>query len=138
MPAGLVSLNLKPVWVWCLQFVCRWHWTGFGWYPILSINGLLVKRFSEFAQYLKTSCLFVKTWIKSPQPSPSVYFSFNCHLRNTMPLYGKIVHAIFYKQHFRKNSQLTNQAKAKQHPKANLLLFENFSLSSSTLSSKNK
>ena len=30
-----------------------------------------------------------------------------------------------------------NQAKAKQHPEAELLLFENFSLSSSTLSSKN-
>ena len=31
-----------------------------------------------------------------------------------------------------------NQAKAKQHPEAELLLFENYSLSSSTLSSKNK
>ena len=30
-----------------------------------------------------------------------------------------------------------NQAKAKQHPEAELLLFENFSLSSSTLSSEN-
>ena len=29
-----------------------------------------------------------------------------------------------------------NQAKAKQHPEAELLLFENYSLSSSTLSSK--
>ena len=31
-----------------------------------------------------------------------------------------------------------NQAKAKQHPEAELLLFENYSLSSSTLSSKNR
>ena len=30
-----------------------------------------------------------------------------------------------------------NQAKAKQHPEAELLLFENYSHSSSTLSSKN-
>ena len=30
-----------------------------------------------------------------------------------------------------------NQAKAKQHPEAKLLLFENYSLSSSMLSSKN-
>ena len=31
-----------------------------------------------------------------------------------------------------------NQAKAKQHPEAELLLLRNYSLSSSTLSSKNK
>ena len=47
----------------------------------------------------------------------------------------------FYKQHFYNQHQwklAKNQAKAKQHPEAELLLFENYSLSSSTLSFKNK
>ena len=47
-------------------------------------------------------------------------------------------HAFFlYKQHFYKQHQTEigkkNQAKAKQHPEAELLLFENSLLSSSTL-----
>ena len=46
-----------------------------------------------------------------------------------------------YKQHFYKQYQAQigkkNWAKAKQHPEAELLLFENYLLSSSTLSSKN-
>ena len=45
----------------------------------------------------------------------------------------------FYKQHFYKQRRLKltkNQATAEQHP-AELLLFENYSLSSSMLSSKN-
>ena len=50
------------------------------------------------------------------------------------------LYAFFYKQHFISNARLTfakNQAKAKQHPEAELLLFENHSLSTSMLSSKN-
>ena len=46
----------------------------------------------------------------------------------------------FYKRHFYKQRQPEidkNQEKAKQHPEAELLLFENFLLSSSTSSSKN-
>ena len=46
----------------------------------------------------------------------------------------------FHKQHFYKQRQPEtgkNQAKAKQHPEAELLLFENYLLSSSKLSSKN-
>ena len=47
---------------------------------------------------------------------------------------------IFHKQYFYKQRQPEtgkNQAKAKQHPEAELLLFENYLLSSSKLSSKN-
>ena len=47
---------------------------------------------------------------------------------------------LFYKQHFHKQRQIKltkNQAKAKQHLETELLLFENYSLSSSSLSSKN-
>ena len=50
-------------------------------------------------------------------------------------------YAFLYKQHFYKQHQAEigkkNWAKAKQHPEAELLLFENYLLSSSTLSSKN-
>ena len=50
-------------------------------------------------------------------------------------------YTLFYKQHFCKQLQAVklakNQAKAKQHPETELLLFEIYSLSSSTLSSKN-
>ena len=50
-------------------------------------------------------------------------------------------YAFLYKQHFYKQHQVEigkkNWAKAKQHPEAELLLFENYLLSSSTLSSKN-
>ena len=51
-----------------------------------------------------------------------------------------IKYTFFYKQQFYKKRQAEigkNQAKAKQHPEAELLLIENYSLSSSTLSSKN-
>ena len=51
------------------------------------------------------------------------------------------IHAFFYKQNFCKQQQAEigkkNQANAKQNPEAELLLFENYSHSSSTLSSKN-
>ena len=54
------------------------------------------------------------------------------------------VHAFFYKQHFYKQRQpeickktTKKQANVKQHPEAELLLFENYSHSSSTLSFKN-
>ena len=46
----------------------------------------------------------------------------------------------FISNTFTSNTRLkstNNQAEAKQHPEAELLLFENYSLSSSTLSSKN-
>ena len=46
----------------------------------------------------------------------------------------------FYKQHFYKQPQAEigkGQAKAKLQPEGELLLFENYSLSSSTLSSRN-
>ena len=49
-------------------------------------------------------------------------------------------HTLFYKQHFHKQCQIEigkNQAKAKQNLETELLLFENYSLSSSKLSSKN-
>ena len=47
---------------------------------------------------------------------------------------------VFYKQHVLSSAVLKlakNQAKAKQHPETELLLTENYLLSSSTLSSKN-
>ena len=46
---------------------------------------------------------------------------------------------LFYKQHLNKQHRLKlakKQVKAKQHPEAELLLFENYSLSSSMLSFK--
>ena len=45
---------------------------------------------------------------------------------------------LFYKRHFLSNPRLklSYQAKAKQHPEAELLVFENYSLPWSTLSSK--
>ena len=46
-----------------------------------------------------------------------------------------------YKQHFHKQRQVKlakNQANAKQHPDAELLRFENYAYSSSTLKSENK
>ena len=49
------------------------------------------------------------------------------------------VHAFFISNTFISNTRLKlakNQAKAKQHPEAEFLLFENYSFSSSTLSSK--
>ena len=51
-----------------------------------------------------------------------------------------IKYTFFYKQQFYKKRQAEigkNQAKAKQHPEAELLLIENYSLFSSTLLSKN-
>ena len=51
-------------------------------------------------------------------------------------------YAFLYKQHFYKQHQIEtgkkNWARAKQHPEAELFLFKNYLLSSSTLSSKNK
>ena len=45
----------------------------------------------------------------------------------------------FYKQHFCKQLQVEKyQAKSKQHPETELLLFENYFLSSCTLSFKNR
>ena len=49
-------------------------------------------------------------------------------------------YTLFYKQHLYKQRQAElakNQANAKQHPDAKLLLYENHSHSSSTLSPKN-
>ena len=51
-----------------------------------------------------------------------------------------MLHASSISNTFVSNARLKlakNQAKAKQHPEAELLLFENYSLSSSTLSTKN-
>ena len=51
-----------------------------------------------------------------------------------------VSHAFFISNTFISNTRLKltkNQAKSKQHPEAKLLLFENYSLSSSMLSSKN-
>ena len=50
---------------------------------------------------------------------------------------SKMKCTLFYKQHFYKQRQAKNRAKAKQHPEAEPLLFRNYSLSLSTLSSKN-
>ena len=50
------------------------------------------------------------------------------------------LHAFLYKQYFSKQRQAKigkNQAKPTQHPETELLLFDNYSLSSPTLSSKN-
>ena len=50
------------------------------------------------------------------------------------------IHAFFISNSLKSNARLKlteNQANAKQHPEAELLLFENYSHSSSTLSSKN-
>ena len=53
--------------------------------------------------------------------------------------YLRTIHFTFYKQHFYKQHhfEIGKKSKAKQHPEAELLLFENYSLSSSTLSSNN-
>ena len=51
-----------------------------------------------------------------------------------------MIHAFFISNIFLNNARLKlakNEAKAKQHAEAELSLFENYSLSSSTLSSKN-
>ena len=56
-------------------------------------------------------------------------------------LKNKITTSFFISNTFTSNASLKlakNQAKAKQHPDAELLLFENYSLSTPTLSSKNK
>ena len=50
------------------------------------------------------------------------------------------IHAFFYYARLISNVKLKlakNQANAKQHPEAELLVFENYSHSSSTLSSEN-
>ena len=50
------------------------------------------------------------------------------------------IHAFFISNTFRSNARLKlvkNQGKAKEHPEAELLLLENYSLTSSSLSSKN-
>ena len=49
------------------------------------------------------------------------------------------IHAFLYKQHFYKQRQaeIGKKSNAKQHPETERLLFENYSQSSSTLSSKN-
>ena len=55
-------------------------------------------------------------------------------------IYPLRLHAFFYKQHFYKQRQAEIgkiQANTKKHPEAELLPFENYSHSSSTLSSKN-
>ena len=46
-------------------------------------------------------------------------------------------HVFFYLQHFYKLQKAEIGKRAKLHPEANLLLFENYSLSSSKLSYKN-
>ena len=59
-----------------------------------------------------------------------------------IPCFCHVKYTLFSKQHFHKQHRNTklklakNQAKAKQPPEAELLLFENYSLSSSMLSSK--
>ena len=53
---------------------------------------------------------------------------------------GNGIHAFFIRNTFISNVRLRlakNQANAKQHPQAELLLFENYSYFSSMLSSKN-
>ena len=51
----------------------------------------------------------------------------------------QLMHAFFYKQHFCKQLQVEKyQAKSKQHPETELLLFEIYFLSSCTLSFKNR
>ena len=90
----------------------------------------------------------------------SVYNTRNTIFQATVCNYNKVnfhlhklqqkliaIHASFYKQHFYKQPQAEiisnprlklakNQAKAKQHPQAKLLLFEHYLLSSFTLSFK--
>ena len=74
--------------------------------------------------------------------SKKIYFSnfFSCV--EILPKTGSVwqLHAFFVSNTFISNARLKlakNQANAKQHPEAELLLFENYSHSSSTLSSKN-
>ena len=59
---------------------------------------------------------------------------------NSIPLLQLDLHAFFMNNIFISNANLKlakNQANTKQHPEAELLLFENYSHSWSTLSSKN-
>ena len=63
------------------------------------------------------------------------------HTENERRFHEKIITRFFSKQQFNKQRQAEigrTQANAKQHPWTELLLFENYLLSSSTLSSKNK
>ena len=57
-----------------------------------------------------------------------------------MSTFMSCLHAFFYKQHFYKQRQAETGkklVKAKQHPEAEYSPFDNYSLSSSTLSFKN-
>ena len=74
--------------------------------------------------------------------SKKIYFSnfFSCV--EILPKTGSVwqLHAFFVSNTFISNARLKlakNQANIKQHPKVELWLFENYSHSSSTLSSKN-
>ena len=67
----------------------------------------------------------------------------NCihNARDSRPFFFYGLHAFFIRNPFISNGKLKlakNQANAKQHPEADLLLFENYSHSSFILSSKNK
>ena len=68
-------------------------------------------------------------------------YTYSENLFNTLYIEIKHKWTLFYISNtFINNPRLKlikNQAKVKQHPKAELLLFENYSLSSFTLSSKN-
>ena len=75
-----------------------------------------------------------------------MYTSIYIHTCNTCmhyiyTLYTLYIHACFISINFISNVRLKlakNQTKSKEHPEAELLLFENYLLSLSTLSSKNK
>ena len=65
----------------------------------------------------------------------------HCVLKHARNIRGRnLQYTLFYKQHFCKQRQAKigkKLANSKQHPEAELVLFENYSHSSFTLSSKN-
>ena len=63
----------------------------------------------------------------------------NSFCESNTPLWTAVQYILFYKEHFYKQHQAEigkKQVNAKQHPEAELLLFENYSHSSSTVPSK--
>ena len=86
--------------------------------------------------YIKWYCL------SGPRPikGPSNFIWYNCQKICSWSRKPKTMHTCFISNAFKSNNRLKlakNQAKAKQHPEAELLLSETYLLCSSILSSKN-
>ena len=115
--------------------------------PGLSVSGTLVENgLNGMIDNFQKQLIWDVSKLKSTQETTGKILDmvFNSYekLRKPYFLPGSLSDTcFFYKQHFYRQHQAEigkkNQAKAKQHPEAELLLFENYLLSSSTLSLKN-